>query len=249
MQILARSPVKQVLAVTGLLEPAKYLLRKMSKITIQQYRNQKILRQYFSQTTPPKLHVGCGRHILLGWLNTNDYSPDPTDPTLPIYCFDATQKFPFADGTFAYVFSEHMIEHISYSAGLHVLSECLRVLKPLGVLRLSTPDLDFLLDLHRPDKSPLQREYIRWAAETNTPDVPDTTNEVFAINNFVRHWGHTFIYDEKTLSQSLQLAGFRLLRKCSLQESSIECLRNLENETRMPPGFLRLESIVIEATK
>jgi predicted SAM-dependent methyltransferase len=130
-----------------------------------------------------------------------------------------------------------------------MLSECLRVLKPLGVLRLSTPDLDFLIDLRRPDKSPLQREYIRWAVETTMRNVPDTTNETFVINNFVRDWGHTFIYDEKTLRQSLQLAGFRDLRKCDLQESSVECLRNLENETRMPPGFLRLESMVIEATK
>jgi predicted SAM-dependent methyltransferase len=216
------------------------------KRIVQHYRNQRVLRQYFSQTSVPKLHVGCGKHVLSGWLNTNDYSPDPS---LPVYCFDAKQKFPFADGTFAYVFSEHMIEHISYSAGLHMLSECLRVLKPLGVLRLSTPDLDFLIELRRPDKSPLQREYIRWAAQTNTPNVPDTTNETFLINNFVRDWGHTFIYDEKTLSQSLQLAGFRHLRKCNLQESSVDCLRNLENETRMPPGFLRLESMVIEASK
>ena len=211
-----------------------------------QDRNPEILRQYFSQTTTPKLHVGCGKHILSGWLNTDSYRQDPS---LPVYLFDASQKFPFADATFAYVFSEHMIEHISYSAGLHMLSECLRVLKPLGVLRLSTPDLDFLLDLRRLDKSPLQREYIRWAAETNTPNVLDPTNVTFLINNFVRDWGHTFIYDEKTLRQSLQLAGFSNLQKCEPQESSVECLRNLENEARMPPGFLRLESMVIEAIK
>ncbi len=208
--------------------------------------DQEIVRRYFSETTTPKLHIGCGRHILAGWLNTDSYLQDPS---LPVYLLDASKRFPFADETFAYVFSEHMIEHVSYSAGRHMLSECLRVLEPGGVLRLSTPDLDFLLDLRRPDKSPLQREYIRWAAETSTPNVPDLTNEVFLINNFVRDWGHTFIYDEKTLRQSLQLAGFGQLRKCELQESPIECLRNLENEARMPPGFLRLESMVLEAIK
>ena len=211
-----------------------------------QDRDREILRRYFSQPTTPKLHIGCGTHVLPGWLNADSYIQDPT---LPVCRFDAAQRFPFADETFAYVFSEHMIEHISYSAGRHMLSECLRVLRPGGVLRLSTPDLDFLLDLRRPDKSPLQLEYIRWAAETNTPGVPDPTNEVFLINNFVRDWGHTFIYDEKTLVQSLQATGFRQLRKCGLQESSVECLRNLENESRMPPGFLRLESMVFEATK
>jgi SAM-dependent methyltransferase len=211
-----------------------------------QDRSGEARHQYFSQTTTPKLHIGCGKHILSGWLNTDSYLQDPS---LPIYLFDASQKFPFGDATFAYVFSEHMIEHISYPAGLHMLRECLRVLKPRGVLRLSTPDLDFLLDLRRPDKSPLQREYIRWSAETNTPHVPDPTNETFVINNYVRDWGHTFIYDEKTLRQSMQLAGFSQLRKCNLQESSVDSLRNLENETRMPPGFLRLESMVFEALK
>lgn len=211
-----------------------------------QERSGELLHQYFSQTTTPKLHIGCGKHILSGWLNTDSYLQDPS---LPIYLFDAAQKFPFGDGTFAYVFSEHMIEHISYSAGLLMLRECLRVLKPRGILRLSTPDLDFLLDLRRPDKSLLQREYIRWSVQTNTPDVPDPTNETFVINNYVRDWGHTFIYDEKTLKQSLQLAGFSQLRKCDLQESPVDSLRNLENETRMPAGFLRLESMVFEAVK
>jgi len=208
--------------------------------------DQEIVRRYFSETTTPKLHIGCGKHTLAGWLNTDSYLQDPS---LPVYLLDASKRFPFADGTFAYVFSEHMIEHVSYPAGRHMLSECLRVLEPGGVLRVSTPDLDFLLDLRRPDKSPLQREYIQWAAETSTPNVPDPTNEVFLINNFVRDWGHTFIYDERTLRQSLQLAGFGQLRKCELQESPIECLRNLENEARMPPGFLRLESMVLEAIK
>lgn len=208
--------------------------------------DQEIVRRYFAEATTPKLHIGCGKHILAGWLNTDSYLQDPS---LPVYLLDASKRFPFADGSFAYVFTEHMIEHVSYAAGRHMLSECLRILEPGGVLRLSTPDLDFLLDLRRPDKSPLQRAYIRWAAETSTPDVPDPTNEVFLINNFVRDWGHTFIYDERTLRQSLELAGFVHLRKCELQESSVECLRNLENEARMPAGFLRLESMVLEATK
>jgi predicted SAM-dependent methyltransferase len=211
-----------------------------------QDRSGQVLHDYFSRTTTPKLHIGCGKHILSGWLNTDSCLHDPS---LPIHLLDASRTFPFTDGTFAYVFSEHMIEHISYPAGLHMLTECLRVLKPQGVLRLSTPDLDFLLDLRRPDKSPLQHEYIRWSTGTNTPYAPDLTNETFVINNFVRDWGHSFIYDDRTLRQSLQLAGFSQLRKCALQESSVDCLRNLENEARMPAGFLRLESMVFEAVK
>jgi predicted SAM-dependent methyltransferase len=57
---------------------------------------------------------------------------------------------------FDYVFSEHMIEHVSYAEGLLMLRECLRVLKPGGRIRIATPSLEVLLDLYKPSKTPIQ---------------------------------------------------------------------------------------------
>jgi len=51
------------------------------------------------------------------------------------------------------------------------------------------------------------------------------------------------------LSFSLEKAGFKEITKFSLNESEDEILRNLENEKRMPEGFLRLESFTLEGTK
>jgi ubiquinone/menaquinone biosynthesis C-methylase UbiE len=73
-----------------------------------------------------------------------------------------------------------------------MLTESFRVLKRSGKIRISTPNLAFLVDLTRPNKSDLQRAYIKWAANAYTSGAPDD-NEVFVINNFVRDWGHTFI--------------------------------------------------------
>jgi hypothetical protein len=39
------------------------------------------------------------------------------------------------------------------------------------------------------------------------------------------------------------------LREGDLQESHDVALRDLENETRMPPGFLRLETLTLEGAK
>jgi hypothetical protein len=69
------------------------------------------------------------------------------------------------------------------------------------------------------------------------------------INNFVRAWRHTFIYDEKVLRYSLEQAGFVELAKVSLNESNDVALQDLENERRSPEGFLRLETISFEGTK
>ena len=131
---------------------------------------------------------------------------------------DIRQRFPFKEEIFDYIFSEHVIEHISYRDGLNMLIECFRILKTSGKVRISTPDLAFLVDLTRPDKSELQRAYIKWAANTFLPDAPDD-NEVFVINNFVRNWGNTFIYDEKTLRAAMTCAGFTAITKCGQLES------------------------------
>jgi predicted SAM-dependent methyltransferase len=129
-----------------------------------------------------------------------------------------------------------------------MLRECFRVMRPNGKIRISTPDLKFLIELYADDKSALQSAYIRWSTETFSPRAAGTT-DTFVINNFVRNWGHNFIYDEKTLRGSLLDAGFQSVVKCALQESAASELRNLENEARAPPGFLRLETLTLEAQK
>lgn len=202
-----------------------------------------IAARYLAKSKQPKLHIGCGNSLRAGWLNT-DYYPNSRD----VMFLDATRPFPFEDETFDNVFSEHMIEHISYGDGQKMLAECCRVLKRSGRIRISTPNLAFLIDLARPDKSDLQRAYIQWSSRSFVAGAPDD-NETFVINNFVRDWGHAFIYDEKTLRRALTRAGFMTTTRCDLQESQDAALRNLENETRMPPGFLRLETLTIEAGK
>jgi predicted SAM-dependent methyltransferase len=202
-----------------------------------------IIERYFAEREIKKLHIGCGKNILSDWLNS-DFFPYGDN----ILHLDATDTFPFANDTFDYVFNEHMIEHISYSNGLAMLSECYRVLKNNGKIRISTPNLQFLIDLYKDNKSELQKEYIKWATDSFIEGAP-YYDDTFVINNFVRDWGHLFIYDEKTLHSSLEKAGFTKIIRCDLNESKDKSLRNLENEKRMPKGFLKLESVILEGTK
>ena len=76
-----------------------------------------------------KLHIGAGTLTLEGWLNT-DVHPAGASNYL-----DATKRFPIADGTFDYVFSEHMIEHVPYCSGMTMLAECFRIARPGGKIR------------------------------------------------------------------------------------------------------------------
>jgi predicted SAM-dependent methyltransferase len=200
-------------------------------------------QSYLNAPGLKKLHLGCGGNVLPGWLNTD------LEPVVPgVLPLDLTQTFPFPDGTFDYVFSEHVIEHLSYAHGQLMLRQCHRVLKPGGRLRVSTPDLAFLVGLYSPEKSELQRRYIKWATKQFIPGAP-YAEDTFVINNFVRDWGHTFIYDEKVLRDSLRNAAFQSIERCELKESPDPNLRGLENETRLPPGFLALETLTLEVVK
>ncbi|PID75572.1 MAG: hypothetical protein CSB23_03300 [Deltaproteobacteria bacterium] len=205
--------------------------------------DKKNIVEYLAEKKIKKLHIGCGRNFLDGWLNS-DLSPNSQD----IISIDATAPFPFKNETFDYIFSEHMIEHISYPNGLLMLNECYRILKNSGAIRISTPDLFFLIDLYGDKKTKLQEDYIKWATDNFVKYAP-CYDSIFVINNFVRDWGHLFIYDEKTLRASLKSAGFKNVVRCNLNESANEALCGLENENRMPEGFLKLESITLEGEK
>lgn len=202
-----------------------------------------VIEGYLRQPGVRKLHLGCGSNILSGWLNT-DLEPCSSN----VARIDLTERLPFEDACFDYMFSEHVIEHLSYEQGLAMLCECHRVLKPGGCMRISTPDLAFLVGLYAAEKSDLQVRYIDWATANFISKAP-VRADTFVINNFVRNWGHTFIYDEKVLRVSLHMTGFRAVMKCALNESRDENLCDLENEERSPPGFLRLETFTLEASK
>ena len=82
---------------------------------------QKLLRQYLDTPRVKKLHIGCGDHLIEGWLNCDLADDWQIMRGVPIYPLDATKPFPFASGVFDAVFSEHMIEHIPYPAGCSML--------------------------------------------------------------------------------------------------------------------------------
>jgi predicted SAM-dependent methyltransferase len=214
--------------------------------------DRKVTRDYLATARSPRLQIGCGRNPRPGWLNTDLYPPAGG------MRLDATKTFPFPEAAFDFIYSEHMIEHIGLADGLHMLEECYRILRPGAVMRLATPDLDFLVGLVQHPDVPLHQAYIEWSAN-EFPDDPLATRPVdykgqlttsaVIVNNFVRDWHHMFVYDEPTLRQVLGRIGFEeVVRRC-VDQSDVPELKGLENTDRMPEGFLELESLILEFRK
>ena len=119
----------------------------------------RIARRYLAAAREPKLHLGCGGHLLDGWLNA-DLRPRFAD----VMRIDAARPFPFPDDTFRYVYSEYMLGSLALREAESMLSECFRVLAPGGRVRIATTDLAFLIRLYGSERSALQERYVRWAA-------------------------------------------------------------------------------------
>lgn len=206
-----------------------------------------VLTTYLAGTGPFKLEIGAGPNAKPGWMAT-DLNPRTSASGVNSIQLDATKPFPINSNCFDYVFTEHMIEHINFDQGQIMLKECLRILKPGGIIRVVTPSIGFMLRVMSPDRSPFEDRYREWSIKHFVRNAPKVTNAFF-LNNFMRAWGHTFVYDRETLELAMQMAGFQQLTSCDINVSAHDQFRGIENEGRMPAGFLDLESMIIEGQK
>lgn len=241
-----RQKTIDLLKQTRLYKPLRFVVKKSVPAFWEPYgvltnRTDRTLMKYLRENKVHKLHIGCGGNYLPGWFNT-DLIPNARRTKL-----NATKRFPYHDNTFDYIFTEHMIEHVPYNLGRITLAECFRVLKPGGTLRIVTPDLKFLLGLYQNDNE-INRNYIKWSSELFFGERAPH-NAAAVINNFYRDWGHQFIYDVPVMKDALTKSGFTDLMEEKIGQSNHADLLELEHDTRMPAGFLALESMIIEAKK
>jgi predicted SAM-dependent methyltransferase len=134
-----------------------------------------------------RLHVGCGRSPIAGWLNVDQLALPGVDRVL-----DVGEGLPFENVAFLY--AEHFLEHLALQEGLAFLRACRRVLGPPGVLRLSTPNLDWVMKTHY--------RIGQWANDE------EALEDCLKMNRAFHGWGHQFLYNRQTLALALRVAGF-----------------------------------------
>jgi SAM-dependent methyltransferase len=207
-------------------------------------RRRAMLRRYLATHEVRKLQIGSLGQHLPGWL---DSDLAPTD-WRTMY-LDATKPFPIPSNSFDAVFAEHMIEHIAYEEGQHMLRECRRILKPGGRIRIVTPRLGFLFEMLSHPLSPAQLRYLRFTREEFGPETP-ADEPCFVVNNMFYNHGHRFIYDERTLAAALAAAGFTAIvrgRTCASDDPNFQGVD--QHWKLFSREMNELESMVFEAAK
>jgi predicted SAM-dependent methyltransferase len=155
---------------------------------------------------PARLHIGCGQQAIAGWINIDNQGLPGVDQVL-----DVRKGLPFAD--VASIYAEHFLEHLGLEDGLGFLAECRRVLRPDGILRLSTPNLDWVLLTHY-----------------RGPEAGDAEarEDAFRLNRAFHGWGHQFLYNRAMLASAVKAAGFARVTFCRYGASDVPELHGLE---------------------
>ena len=83
------------------------------------------------------LNLGCGGNFHPDWTNLDLVSAHPQ-----VQQADLSRGIPFPPDSADAIYHSHLLEHLTPTDATGFLAECLRVLKPGGVLRMAIPDLE-----------------------------------------------------------------------------------------------------------
>jgi len=172
-----------------------------------------------------RANVGCGPHILDGFVNLDLY---PTRAN--VVTWDCRKRLPFGDSALIGIRVEQFLEHLECKEELPAfLRDCLRVLQPGGVLRVIVPDAErFLRAYCRGDLDGFRELAVPDPFPDDLPTRMDVVNHIF--HQWHEHrWG----YDLETLAHRLTRAGFERVERMSYQ-CSIDPLLAQDREEHSP---------------
>ncbi len=206
-------------------------------------KTKNIIPEYIKNNDVKKINIGCQNHPFDGWLNVDIFVFDK------VAYLNATKRFPINDDTFDYVFSEHMIEHITYDEADFMIKECYRIMKPGAKIRIVTPGLDKLISYYKETPNDVFKIYTKDLVQP-TFKTPVTVHIDYVINYLTYNYFHKFIHSTHTLTQLLSTNGFKQIKSCEMNQSDDPNLRNIEIHAKyMGEGKYDFESIYIEAEK
>jgi predicted SAM-dependent methyltransferase len=166
-----------------------------------------------------RVHVGCGPQALPGWVNVDlEWYPGVD------LVHDIRDGVPFRN--VRYIYAEHFIEHLTYDEAVRFLRECRAALRDDGVLRLSTPNLDWVLATHYRG---------------------EPVDACFTMNKAFRGWGHQFLYNAAALVATLRAAGFAEVRFLDHGRSDDPVLTGIERHETYPDLPDMKHVLVVEA--
>ena len=144
------------------------------------------LNKFVKSGCGPSLHIGPGNVDLPGWINIDARNLGNTH----IVSSDLSLSM-FAGGSVDQIYLCHVFEHLSYSSGVLFLKRAYEVLIPGGVIIISVPDFDRIID----------------AYNKNDKNLNSIKSALMGGQNYSENY-HLSMYNRSYLATVLQSVGF-----------------------------------------
>lgn len=225
-----------------------------------------------------KLHLGSGNNTPKGWIHVDGswsakLAKHPllqknfrafqllpqnildTPWSRDIVIHDLTQPLPFSNSSFSAIYSSHTLEHLYHQDAKCLLTECHRVMKKGGIIRIVVPDLESIA-LEYIGRSRYAKDNNKFAQETPGDRMqyrlmlrdhaqPKGRLLVKIYNTIKDYNTHKWMYDKQSLKKILKDTGFKNIRQRKYLASEIKNIKEIEKPERIIDGV----GICIEATK
>jgi predicted SAM-dependent methyltransferase len=197
-----------------------------------------------------KLNLGCGHIQPQGWENVDGSMRawlasrlswldrlltrlgvlPPTEFNRSTRFANLLKRLPWSDNSVDCIYLGEVLEHFTREDGLRLLSECFRILKPAGIIRVRVPDnarfwrsyLKEFDEIHARPRTAWTEDHSRWV-------------EMFFRDICVRRrWRgsfghyHKWMYDEISLVRTLERVGFVEAESRGFHDSAIPDIKEVE---------------------
>lgn len=202
------------------------------------------LKRNLYKNEKKKIALGSGREVKDGWIGL-DYSRSGKN----IYPVNLLFPLPFKNNLIDEILAEHILEHFHVDDIASILTECHRILKVGGVIRIISPDANFIAKLILEGKNSMQNKDL----------INDVKIHRWKLNNFSwlrfinrlsHQWGeHKSLINCEMMTILIKEAGFKdIYYPTSIRESLLFKEIPDIHSKRFPDESLEL-NFVIEAKK
>ena len=185
------------------------------------------------------INLGCGNTYKVNFINVDFYGTKNID-----YGMDLRFPFKIESNSIDGIFSEHTLEHLSHHEVENALSECYRILKTKGKIRIIVPDLSIFIKKYcSNDDVWFQKWYDLVLKDPSRHYMKKYFTKMFAINFTASYYFHKSCWDFESLKKALSRHGFTNIKKCDYNVGTKELLIDSNSDDR------KLISIYIEGEK
>jgi SAM-dependent methyltransferase len=215
-----------------------------------------------------KVNLGCGPSAPVNWLNVDGSwnawlsnhkglrqalkvfgiigrdIPGANWSVRPLV-HDLAKPLPFGDDSVSAIYGAHVLEHLYLNDARKLLSECQRVLRKGGVLRLVVPDLHAMTEsyLNKKNGCGIHSSHNCLPADELNEKLGFRSAAAPSGNIFFRLYSvwkdfhhHKWMYDADSLRSYMERAGFEEVREKRYLESEIPGIEEVEQASRVVEG-------------